>query len=70
MVNEVLFMELRLLRIFREKFHLNGCEANDLFVKHGIWDYIEECYDALHVSSDECALAEVENILKNKGVAL
>ena len=70
MVNEVLFMELRLLRMFREKYHLRGYEANELFVKHGIWDYIEGCYDALHVSSDECALADIESILKNKGVAL
>ena len=42
MINEVLFMELRLLRMFREKYNLTGCVANELFVKNGIWDYIEK----------------------------
>lgn len=70
MINEVLFMELRLLRLFREKFHLSGREANEIFVEHKIWDYIEECYEALHVSSDECALDEIETLLRNKGVVL
>ena len=70
MINEVLFMELRLLRMFREKHGFSGREANAIFVEHKIWDYIESCYDSLHVSSDECVLREIEAILKNEGVEL
>ena len=66
MINEVLFMELRLMRLYCEKHHLSGREVNNLFESHGIWDYIEKCYDALHVSSDECALKEIESFIFNK----
>ena len=69
MINEVLFMELRLLRLYLEKHQMTGHDANTLFVQNGIWDYIENCYDALHVSSDECALNDIESFLSNRAIS-
>lgn len=70
MINEILFMEIRLFRMFHEKHHLSMKEVSLLFEQFGIWNYIESCYEALHVSGDECALNDIEQILNSKGVQL
>ncbi len=31
---------------------------------------IAECYDSLHLNSYACALADVETLLKNRGVTV
>lgn len=48
MINEVLFMEMRLIQQFCKKHQCLSKDANALFNKYGIWKYIEECYDALY----------------------
>ena len=52
MINEVLFMEVRLIRDFCEKYNLTMQVANKIFRENEIWSYIEDCYDALHTSGD------------------
>ena len=42
--------------------------VNELFAKLKIYDYVEESYELLHVSSYESALNEVEAIAKANGV--
>ena len=70
MINEVLFMEVRLLRQFCEEHGLSMASANSLFDAHGIWHYIEECYDVLHMSGDEYILGDIDGILAAKGAVL
>ena len=48
MINEVLFMEMRLIQQFCKKHQCLSKDANALFNKYGIWKYIEECYDTLY----------------------
>lgn len=69
-MNEVLFMEIRLLRMFKTNYGMNAKDINALFERYGIWEYIESCYDALHVSSDECAFQDIVDILNAKGCVL
>ena len=56
MINEVLFMEMRVFREFCRRMRMSAKEANALFTKHRIWSYIETCYDSLLLSGDECVL--------------
>ena len=42
----------------------------ELFREYDLFGFISECYDLLHVSSYQCALDEVEDILRSKGVAV
>lgn len=42
----------------------------DLFRKYNIFDFIADCYDSLHLNSYACALADVEMLLKNRGVTV
>lgn len=68
MLNEVVFFETRIFRMFCEKLKVSPVDANKLFEKYGIWKYIEDTYDMLHLSSDEYALKNILEILKVNGV--
>jgi hypothetical protein len=45
-------------------------EGDELFSKYGIWKYLEDAYDVLHLNGDEYALNDVMEILKAKGANL
>ena len=68
MIDEILYMEIRLLDLFCHNYDVSSVQANRLFNNYGIWDYIEECYDTLHMSGDEYILSCITEILTAKGV--
>ena len=70
MINELVFMEIRLIRAFCERYRMRISQANQLFIQYNIWDYIESCYDVLHMNGDEYNLNDICSILKQKGVVL
>ena len=70
MVNEILFMEARVFSDFVRKFNLKPADANRLFENYGIWKYIEECYDVLHMNCDEYILNGIVRILQKKGACV
>jgi len=43
---------------------------SQMFNDHNIWNYIEECYDTLHMNGDEYILNDIEEILISQDVAL
>ena len=49
---------------------ISPVEGDELFSKYGIWDYLKDAYDVLHLNGDEYALNEVMEILKAKGANL
>lgn len=67
MIDEILFMQLRLFRLFCERRSLSPKEGNALWYKHGIWDFVELCYDSLHLSGDESALNDIDCKLAFEG---
>ena len=70
MMNEILFMEMRLIRQFCKKHKLFSKDANTLFKKFGIWEYIEECYDTLHMNGDDYIINDIEEIIVGRGGVL
>ena len=68
MIDEVLFMQTRLFRMFVERSGLPPASAYDVFDAGGIWRFLEDCYDILHMSGDEAALDDVLLVLEAKGV--
>lgn len=63
-------MQCWIFRNAQRKWKLSPIECADIFKKYGLLDFIAECYDLLHVSSYQCALDDVEEILHKKGVAV
>lgn len=70
MINETLYMEIRLLQQFCLKYNISSVQANRIFNDCNIWQYIEECYDMLHLSGDEYILNDINQIISAKGVIL
>lgn len=66
---DVLSMQIRLFRQFMERHHISKAKASQLFVDYDIFGFIADCYDALHISSDICALNDIDTFLKNREVA-
>ncbi|MBE6004634.1 MAG: DUF3791 domain-containing protein [Lachnospiraceae bacterium] len=70
MINEVLYMEIRLVGAFSEKYKLTRSAVNRIFSKYNIWQYIESCYEVFHLNGDEYNLDDISDYLKGKGVVL
>lgn len=68
MLDEIIFFEARVFRKFCEQVKVSPIDANKLFDKYGIWKYMEDTYDMLHLSSDECTINDILEILKVNGV--
>lgn len=70
MMNEALYMEIRLLQQFCTKYNMSPLRANQLFKDCAIWSFIEDCYDTLHMNGDEYVLNDITQIVTAKGVHL
>ena len=63
-------MQCWIFRMAQEKWNIPPEDCADLFKKYDILGFISECYELLHVSSYENALADVEDILQANGVSI
>ena len=70
MIDEVLFAQVRLFRMFCERFGLEPSSGNSLWNEFDIWGFVEDCYDLLHLSGDENALGDIQAKLAFHGVSL
>ena len=69
MIDEVLYMQVRILRMFCERTSIDPQVANRLFLQAGVWRYIAECFDILHLGGDELVYEDVLRMLRRQGVA-
>ena len=63
-------MKCWVFRMSQLRWNMSPKQCAQLFVKYDVLGFIEECYDLLHLSSYECALNDVETLLRNQGVKL
>ena len=61
-------MQCWVFRMAQSNWKKTPKECAEIFKKYDILGFISECYDLLHVSSYNCALEDVEDILKANGV--
>ena len=67
---EILSMQIRLFRQFMERHQVDKDKASWIFKDYDLFGFISECYGALHLSSDNCALNDIDTLLRNSGVSL
>ena len=65
---EIIFMQVRLLRLAAEEWNTSVQKVNALFDQYSILKFIEECYDVFHMEGDYAVFDEIKTVLKNKGV--
>ena len=63
-------MMCRIFRLAETTWHKTPEETSAIFRQYNLLEFISECYDSLHLSSDRCALDDIETLLRNKGVNL
>lgn len=63
-------MQCWVFRMAQTKWNISAKECTEIFKKYDIYGFISECYDILHLSSYECALNDVEEMLRNRGVSV
>lgn len=69
MLDEILYMQVRIFRMFCERTGLDPKAANRLFTQAGVWKFIEHCFDSLHLGGDELVYEDVLRLLRHQGVA-
>ena len=67
---QILFMQVRILRIAAQRFNLSLKEAAQLFKKFDVLRYIREGFGIFHVEGDEAVFEDVQSYLKIKGAAI
>lgn len=63
---QILFMQIRLIRLASEKWGISIIQANDIFAEYHILEFIEDCFDEFHMEGDDAVLYEIETLLKEK----
>lgn len=67
---EILYMQTRLLRLAASHWSHSDDEIQSIFVKYGVYEYIEDGYELFHLEGDEAVLQEIAEMLKRKDVDL
>lgn len=65
---EIIFMQVRLLRLASQEWHMSIREVNDLFTKYEVLEYIADCYDEFGAEGDYAVLEEINAMLAANGV--
>ena len=67
---QILFMQIRLLRMMAEKYSLSLKQAAEIFGQYNVLPFIREGFGIFHVEGDEAVFEEVKLFLQSKGAAL
>ena len=65
---QILFMQVRLVRLASEEWHISLEEANRIFRDWNVYGYIEELWGIFHIEGDHAVLEDIEKYLDHKGV--
>ena len=67
---QILFMQIRILRMMAEKYGLTLKQAAQIFAAYNVLPFIREGFGIFHVEGDEAVFEEVKVFLKSKGASL
>lgn len=63
-------MQCWVFRMAQKKWNITSTQCAEIFQDNDVLNFIRENYGILHMSSYECALDEVEVLLKNRGISV
>lgn len=64
---QILFMQIRILRMMAEKYSLSLKQVADIFGQYDVLTFIREGFGIFHVEGDEAVFEEVKAYLQVKG---
>lgn len=66
--SQIVFMQVRLLRLAAEEWNTTIQKANEIFDKYNLLKFIEECFDVFHMEGDCAVFEEIQTVLRCRGV--
>lgn len=66
--SQIVFMQVRLLRLAAEEWKTTIQIANKIFDKYNLLKFIEECFEVFHMEGDYAVFDEIQKVLQCKGV--
>lgn len=66
---QILYMQIRLVRLAGKEWALDFDEVNRIFTENGVYKYIEDLWELFHIEGDRAVLEDIGEYLTNKGVA-
>ena len=67
---QILFMQIRILRMMAERNSISLKQAAEIFGKYNVLTFIREGFGIFHVEGDEAVFDEVKTYLQSKGAAV
>ena len=64
---QILFMQIRILRIVSTRLKLSLKETSLLFKQYGVLQYIREGFGIFHVEGDDAVYEDVKKYLVDRG---
>ena len=46
--------------IYKRAKGYTGRELHELFARHGVWEYLYECFDYLHTAGQKCTIDDID----------
>ena len=63
-------MQYWVFRMAQTKWGKTPEECTRIFQENEVFEYISKCYGILHLSNYECALKDVEDFLRSRGIRI
>ncbi|MCQ2588069.1 MAG: DUF3791 domain-containing protein [Treponema sp.] len=67
---QILFMQIRLIRMTSEKLGLTLKQTAELFDKFKVLSFIRDCWGIFHIEGDNAVYEEIREYLISKGAVL
>ena len=67
---QILYMQVRILRMASERFGISLKEAAELFRKFNVLSYIRVGWGIFHTEGDEAVFVDIKQFLKSKGAEI
>lgn len=67
MVDEILFMQIRLVDCASKKWHKSIKETSQIFKKYDVYRFIRRCYGIFHTEGDEAVMYDIQNHINKIG---
>ena len=65
MDNETKFL-VYCIEIYKTAYKLNGKQVTELFSQYGIYEYIINCYGALHTTGPEYIIEDIAGLIEER----
>lgn len=65
---EITFMQIRLIRLASEEWHLSIDHIVEIFRRMNVFGYIEAGYGIFHCEGDDAILEYIQEFLQRKGI--